>query len=189
MMDKQIQRKNARQRRSLLSPQVRQEYSVMAAENAMMLLEGSKADVVAIYASTPEETSTWPLMDQLLMRGYYPVFPLVQGEKMVPIMWDENTVFVSNKMGILEPVGGTEVPLEEIQFVIVPGLAFDEDGNRLGQGGGHYDRFLPQTHALRVGYCFQTQMVHRLEPEPHDVKMDYICTEIYTYDCAKKQTK
>ncbi len=89
------------------SPQVRQEYSVMAAENAMMLLEGSKADVVMIYASTPEETSTWPLMDQLLMRGYYPVFPLVQGEKMVPIMWDENTVFVSNKMGILEPVGGT----------------------------------------------------------------------------------
>lgn len=189
MMDKQIQRKNARQRRSLLSPQVRQEYSVMAAENAMMLLEGSKADVVMIYASTPEETSTWPLMDQLLMRGYYPVFPLVQGEKMVPIMWDENTVFVSNKMGILEPVGGTEVPLEEIQFVIVPGLAFDEDGNRLGQGGGHYDRFLSQTHALRVGYCFQTQMVRRLEPEPHDVKMDYICTEIYTYDCAKKQTK
>ena len=115
----------------------------MAAENAMMLLEGSKADVVMIYASTPEETSTWPLMDQLLMRGYYPVFPLVQGEKMVPIMWDENTVFVSNKMGILEP----------------------------------------------VGYCFQTQMVRRLEPEPHDVKMDYICTEIYTYDCAKKQTK
>ncbi len=48
MMDKQIQRKNARQRRSLLSPQVRQEYSVMAAENAMMLLEGSKADVVMI---------------------------------------------------------------------------------------------------------------------------------------------
>ena len=141
----------------------------MAAENAMMLLEGSKADVVMIYASTPEETSTWPLMDQLLMRGYYPVFPLVQGEKMVPIMWDENTVFVSNKMGILEPVGGTEVPLEEIQFVIVPGLS--------------------QTHALRVGYCFQTQMVRRLEPEPHDVKMDYICTEIYTYDCAKKQTK
>ena len=143
----------------------------MAAENAMMLLEGSKADVVMIYASTPEETSTWPLMDQLLMRGYYPVFPLVQGEKMVPIMWDENPVFVSTKMGSL------------------PGLAFDEDGNRLGQGGGHYDRFLPQTHALRVGYCFQTQMVHRLEPEPHDVKMDYICTEIYTYDCAKKQTK
>ena len=67
----------------------------MAAENAMMLLEGSKADVVMIYASTAEETSTWPLMDQLLMRGYYPVFPLVQGEKMVPIMWDENTVFVS----------------------------------------------------------------------------------------------
>ena len=70
MMEKQIQRKNARQRRSLLSPQVRQEYSVMAAENAMMLLEGSKADVVMIYASTAEETSTWPLMDQLLMRGY-----------------------------------------------------------------------------------------------------------------------
>lgn len=58
-----------------------------------------------------------------------------------------------------------------------------------GQGGGYYDRFLPQTHALRVGYCFQTQMVRRLDPEPHDVKMDYICTEIYTYDCAKKQTK
>lgn len=189
MMDKQIQRRNARQKRRLLSPQARQEYSVMAAENAMILLESSKADVVMIYASTPEETSTWPLMDQLLMRGYYPVFPLVKGEEMVPVMWDENTVFVSNSMGILEPAGGTVVPPEEIQFVIVPGLAFDEDGNRLGQGGGYYDRFLPQTHALRVGYCFQAQMARSLETEPHDIKMDYICTEIYTYDCAKKQTK
>lgn len=53
------------------------------------------------------------------------------------------------RWGFWSRVGGTEVPLEEIQFVIVPGLAFDEDGNRLGQGGGYYDRFLSQT--LRCG--------------------------------------
>ena len=74
MMEKQIQRKNARQRRSLLSPQVRQEYSVMAAENAMMLLEGSKADVVMIYASTAEETSTCPLLERA--RRYPSAYPI-----------------------------------------------------------------------------------------------------------------
>lgn len=189
MMDKQLLRKSARHKRDVLSAQVKQEYSVMAAENAVVLLEQSKADVVMIYASMPEETSTWPLMDQLLMRGYYPVFPVIQGKEMVTVMWNEDTVFVSNKFGILEPVGGTEIDVEEIQFVIVPGLAFDEEGHRLGVGGGFYDRFLPKTHALRVGYCFQTQMVRSIEPEEHDIDMDYICTEIYTYDCAKKLTK
>lgn len=187
MMDKQALRKSARQKRDLITPAAREEYGVMASENALLLLQRSKADVAMIYASTPEELSCWPLMDKMLESGYYPVFPVIRGKELVPVMWDEDTVFVSNRWGLLEPVGGTKIAKEEIQFVIVPGLSFDEQGHRLGQGGGYYDRFLAESHALRVGYCFQTQMARQVETEPHDIDMDYICTEVYTYDCAKKQ--
>lgn len=187
MMDKQILRKNARQRRALITPEAREEYAVMAAENAVLLLEKAKASVPMIYVATPEELGTWPLMDRLLDRGYYPVFPVMSGEEIIPVMWDEETVFVSNEKGILEPMGGTKIAPEEVDFVIVPGLSFDEQGHRLGRGGGFYDRFLADLPALRVGYCFQTQMTREIETEPHDIDMDYICTEIYTYDCAKNR--
>ena len=180
-------RKNARQRRALITPEAREEYAVMAAENAVLLLERARASVPMIYVATPEELGTWPLMDRLLDRGYYPVFPVMSGEEIIPVMWDEETVFVSNEKGILEPMGGTKIAPEEVDFVIVPGLSFDEQGHRLGRGGGFYDRFLADLPALRVGYCFQTQMAREIETEPHDIDMDYICTEIYTYDCAKNR--
>ena len=81
-------RKNARQRRALITPEAREEYAVMAAENAVLLLERARASVPMIYVATPEELGTWPLMDRLLDRGYYPVFPVMSGEEIIPVMWE-----------------------------------------------------------------------------------------------------
>ncbi len=79
--------------------------------------------------------------------------------------------------GILEPVDGSaEVPLEEIDAFICPGLAFDPAGHRLGRGRGFYDRLLAQARpdALKVGVCFPFQIVPDTFPEPHDVIMDEV---------------
>jgi 5-formyltetrahydrofolate cyclo-ligase len=66
-----------------------------------------------------------------------------------------------------------------IDVVIVPGTAFTPDGHRLGQGGGWYDRFLPQLRCecLKVGVCFEVQLVAELPIEPHDVRLDLVVTE------------
>jgi len=66
-----------------------------------------------------------------------------------------------------------------IDVVIVPGTAFTLDGHRLGQGGGWYDRFLPQLapSCLKIGVCFEPQLITQLPVEPHDVQLDVVITD------------
>ncbi len=80
-------------------------------------------------------------------------------------------------LGIPEPDAGLpEVPADSIDWALIPGVAFDEFGYRLGRGAGHYDRFLPgmRTDAVCWALCLSCQLVPRLPVEPHDVPMDGI---------------
>jgi 5-formyltetrahydrofolate cyclo-ligase len=81
--------------------------------------------------------------------------------------------------GALEPpAGAREVPLDEIDCVVLPGVAFSEDGHRLGRGGGYYDATLARmARAARVGVAFDAQLVPTLPREPHDAALDAIVTE------------
>lgn len=80
--------------------------------------------------------------------------------------------------GILEPIKGFVVRPEEIDLVICPCSGFDEDGNRLGMGGGYYDRFLPQCkNAVKIAVAFEAQKLPHVHTEAFDVKMDAIITE------------
>ena len=75
--------------------------------------------------------------------------------------------------GILEPkADGIEVPKNEIDLIIVPGVAFDKDKNRMGRGRGFYDRLLSTLNAPKVGICFGFQMIPQVPVEPLDKKMD-----------------
>ena len=73
-------------------------------------------------------------------------------------------------------IGSREVPLDTIDLILVPGVAFDHDGMRLGQGGGYYDATLPSTTALRVGVAHEWQVVELLPREAHDVPVHYLVT-------------
>lgn len=81
------------------------------------------------------------------------------------------------RYGIPEP-DGTCPPLEpgEIDVILVPGVAFDRRGGRVGQGGGYYDRFLPETRALRVGVCADFALMEAVPTRAHDQRMDVIVT-------------
>ena len=78
------------------------------------------------------------------------------------------------------------VALETIEFVLTPGVAFDAAGQRLGYGGGYYDRLLPllPASACRVGGAFEVQIVARVPAAPHDVRVQYVVTERRTIDCG-----
>ena len=80
--------------------------------------------------------------------------------------------------GIEEPTGALFTDYATIDLVIVPGVAFDRDGNRLGRGKGYYDRLLPRIpSAYKVGICFPFQIVEEVPAEPFDIRMDEIITQ------------
>ncbi len=91
----------------------------------------------------------------------------------------------SRTLNILEPVSEIRedssrwLEIGDVDLVLVPGLAFDPNGNRLGRGKGYYDRLLSQSSSRTalVALAFEEQILERLPVEPHDVKMDYIVTE------------
>lgn len=76
--------------------------------------------------------------------------------------------------GIHEPTKKFEVLKNSIDLIIVPGIAFDSKNNRLGRGGGYYDRFLPQTQAFKLGVCFDFQMLEEVPVTANDVRMDKV---------------
>lgn len=107
--------------------------------------------------STQRELDPSPILDKL--RSEYPHIRLVisrtlwEQRQMEHVYWDEEVVLLENKWGIPEPVGGAVCPAEMIDAVLVPLLAFDKHGHRLGYGAGFYDRFLASCapHALSIG--------------------------------------
>ena len=78
--------------------------------------------------------------------------------------------------GIEEPTGELFTDYAAIDFVAVPGVAFDNAGNRLGRGKGYYDRLLPRLTAFKAGICFPFQLVKEVPAEPFDIRMDIIIT-------------
>ncbi len=79
--------------------------------------------------------------------------------------------------GILEPIRIKKADETEFEVILIPGLAFDKNGNRMGFGKGYYDRFLEKTSAVKIALCYSFQVVEHIPAEVHDVPMDYIITE------------
>ncbi len=84
---------------------------------------------------------------------------------------------VKGVFGVMEPAVKEVFDKEKIDLVLVPGVAFDKKGNRMGFGKGYYDRFLENINALKIGVCHSFQLVDSVPSEKHDVKMDIIVTE------------
>jgi 5-formyltetrahydrofolate cyclo-ligase len=93
-------------------------------------------------------------------------------------LWDEHTVLQTNRWGIPEPVGGTEVHAAMLDVVLVPLLAFDRHGNRVGYGKGFYDRFLAQCRpeSLKIGLSFFGPLHEISDVSEHDIRMDACIT-------------
>ena len=96
---------------------------------------------------------------------------------------------VPSDYGPAEPADRTPVPPEQIDLVVVPGLAFDRAGRRLGYGGGHYDRFLTRLRAdaVTVGVCFACQLVDSVPSATGDVPVDTVVTERETIEIASRR--
>lgn len=146
-----------------------------------------RAEVVMFYVSKGKEVRTEGMIGESLRMEKRVAVPLskVKERDLIPLLLIDYEKLVPGAYGILEP--GEEsrqlVPLENLELIIVPGVAFDRQGQRLGWGGGFYDNFLRKVPANvpRLGLAFELQVVEKLPVGENDVPMDGIITEEKIY--------
>jgi len=137
------------------------------------------AQQIMLYMPLGKEIGTEDMMQASFRDGKKVVLPITDGEtgEITPYLIDENTEFVIGAFKVREPVGASIADVEKTDVIIVPGIAFDERGARVGFGKGCYDRLLAETKAVKIGYCYEYQVSEAIADEAHDMRMDYILTE------------
>lgn len=184
-MDKAQLRQRLRNGLLEMSPEMRQQKSVQACSNLVSLSQFEEASNVMIFLSLSYEVDTTKAIQRAWSKGKTVTVPRISWERqtMEPVridsFQDEFSVGVS---GFRNPVSRAVVPLDEIDLVVAPGLGFDAQGNRLGQGGGYYDRFLchPEMTARRCGFAFEEQVVPSVPIEQTDQAMEFLVTDKQT---------
>lgn len=146
-------------------------------------VDWSQVGCAALYASVGHELDTEPLQRQLSRRGVRTCYPRIVCERPPELAFHvvaDPAELAPARYGLREPLAtATAVLPTEIDVFIVPGLAFDTAGRRLGQGRGYYDACLQsQPDALRVGVCHPWQHISAVPCEPHDERMDLLATPL-----------
>lgn len=132
-----------------------------------------EANVVATYLSMDEEIDTSVLLAQAQKDGKRLVVPKVVGEgQMVFVDYDPDDLVLSY-FGVWEPASSVAVAKEEIDLIHVPGVVFNEQGYRIGHGGGYYDRYLADYHGATVSTIYACQE-GEFEPESHDIAVEEV---------------
>jgi 5-formyltetrahydrofolate cyclo-ligase len=151
-------------------------------ERLLGLPELRDARVVLLYAALSEEADVGALVAPLHERDARTVFPRVRGDRLELVAASDLRTLQLGYRGIQEPVGPAVEPAT-IEAVLVPGVAFDPHGGRLGQGGGHYDRLLAALpeDTVRVGVCFACQVVPDVPREAHDLPVDVVVSDRAVY--------
>ena len=140
----------------------------------------SRADAILFFASLPEELNLWPLLHEALAAGKVVALPRfishTQGYGAAEVR-DVHRDLVLRKLDILEPSAACQaVSLNQLDLVLVPGVAFDVQGRRLGRGRGYYDRLLADVRGVKCGVGFDEQIVESVPVGPLDVYLDCILT-------------
>jgi 5-formyltetrahydrofolate cyclo-ligase len=173
-------RKELRQRRRALAGAARRRAAVQAAAHLARAIRSRGARHVAAYLGVAEELDTRPLLARLHALGCVLYVPKVGAAGELRFArWRPGAPLRHNRYGIAEPVALRHPA--RLDLIVLPLVAFDAGGARLGMGGGYYDRLLARTRAtrrpLRVGYAFAAQEIRAVPVAAHDARLDAIVTE------------
>lgn len=174
-MDKKELRKSMKTRNLALGSEERRLAARRIAGQVERHAAFAAADCVALFCALRDEPATEEMLARWAPHKRLAV-PRVEGDDMRFFVYDRATL-VPGAFGIEEPGPETcEVPPEEVDLAVVPGVAFTAGGARLGRGRGYYDRYLsqPAFRAVKIGVCYRHQLVDELPLEPHDVVMDAV---------------
>lgn len=137
--------------------------------------EFQEAHHILAYSSLPDEIPTEGFLCRWAgEKSLY--LPRVDGDRLEILAYDSCRL-ATGAFRILEPTGDKICDVSEIDLIIVPAVAFDRNGNRLGRGKGYYDRLLRNAGCKKIGVAYDCQLLDRIPAEPHDVPMDIIVTD------------
>lgn len=149
----------------------------------LSLRQVAEADVILLFHGMGAEPDTKQLIAPLTGRGKAVLLPrCLPGHEMEARRVEADTVLIRHAYGMLEP--GEDCPLFDrgrIGLILVPGLAFDREGYRLGWGGGYYDRYLNGFQGVSAALCRERFFLPRVPREPHDKAVDVLVTETGTW--------
>lgn len=151
-------------------------------ERLLGLPELRRPGTVLVYAAMRDELDVAGVVAPLHERGGRTLFPRVRDTELELVAAHDLLTLQLGYRGIREPAGPAIDP-EVVDVALVPGVAFDPHGGRLGQGGGHYDRLLPRLPAscVRIGTCFACQVVPRVPRDEHDATVNVVVTDRAVY--------
>jgi 5-formyltetrahydrofolate cyclo-ligase len=156
-------------------------------QNLMVLEAYRDARRVLFYSSFRSEVGTGEMIKNALESGKEVVLPRVDVENnsLAKHVINGLQELSPGYMGIPEPTAGRRVKVEEVDLLIVPGVAFDSYGWRIGYGGGYYDRLLPRVKGTKpvIALAYEEQLFEGIPHEDHDVGMDVIITDRRIMDC------
>lgn len=139
-----------------------------------------RARAILGFAPTAHEPDIWPLLQSALAQGRIVALPRFAPERdtyETARVCQPGRDLVTGRFGIREPSAACAlVALEELDLILVPGVAFDSQGHRLGRGRGYYDRLLAGIRAVKCGVAFDEQLVEAVPVEPQDVRVDCLVT-------------
>jgi 5-formyltetrahydrofolate cyclo-ligase len=180
--DKHILKSDLRQKiraqLEIISPAVRAVESIDLCERLKAQIPS--AHTILFFAPLPDELDVWPVLELSLALGTNCALPFFDTEKKnygARLLKMLATDIVIGKFGVREPAATCEeILLNQFDLVLVPGIAFDLSGHRLGRGQGFYDRILTEVSGIKCGVAYDFQLLETIPTEAHDAKVDFIFT-------------
>lgn len=164
--------------RRLMQPQEKQKADDSISCSVLALPQWQKAETVCLYMSMPDEVDTKPLLAAALNAEKTVVSPRVEGKTLVLQKVASVKDFIHGTYHILEPKKSCKIiSPDTVDLFIVPGVAFDQNANRLGRGFGYYDRLLAGNRAVKIGLAYEAQVIAELAATSYDVPMTMVVTE------------
>jgi 5-formyltetrahydrofolate cyclo-ligase len=157
------------------------------------LKEYAEASTISWFVGVKSEVMTLPMVADALAARRRVALPWVAPDELKLALVGSLEEVEPAPFGLLEPKEALRqdqaraVPPADVDFFVVPGVAFDRHGGRLGHGRGYYDRLLAHARpdATLAGLCFEVQLVDEVPMSGHDVRLDYVVTELGVYDATK----
>ncbi|MEI7808445.1 MAG: 5-formyltetrahydrofolate cyclo-ligase [Verrucomicrobiota bacterium] len=180
-------RAHIRSRLEKISPAVRAVESIELRERLQAQIPS--AHTILFFAPRPDELDIWPMLEMSLALGSNCALPFFDAEKNTygaKLLKNPATDIGIGKFGVREPAATCDqIALTKFDLVLVPGMAFDLHGNRLGRGQGYYDRLLAKTSGITCGVAYDFQLLENIPAENHDAKVNFIFTPSR---CVRRKT-
>ena len=194
MMTKEEFRISMRKERNILTRDIHMTLSGAIQSRLFQLEEYRNSSLVFIYVSIKKEVDTRKIIDKMLSEGKLVFVPRAEGKHMNFYQLKDMKDLVTSKFGILEPDNSCQYPyikkdyeaIAGVRLMLIPGLAFDSYGNRIGYGAGYYDRYLTtysEDSFVKIGLCFGFQVFDEIVYDTYDVKLDRIITPSRVIEC------